>query len=215
MYGEKFNIIGVVGDFYQSAMVDNQAPNVFNFQKPERFRTLKVKVGNDKLLATNDYLEKAWKATFPLVPFESFYQNNVIATGLAISENVAQLYLFLAILSVLLAATGLFSLVSLNVLKRAKEIAVRRVLGATGENITYTINKHYIFIFAIGSILGGLLGAWFAQFLLETTFAVNQGVTTVAVVGSMIGICIIGALTIGGKLYGVLQTNPAETLKSE
>ena len=95
MYGEKFNIIGVVGDFYQSAMVDNQAPNVFNFQKPERFRTLKVKVDNDKLLATNDYLEKAWKATFPLVPFESFYQNNVIATGLTISENVAQLYLSL------------------------------------------------------------------------------------------------------------------------
>ena len=42
--------------------------------------------------------------------------------------------------------TGLFSLVSLNVLKRAKEIAVRRVLGATPGNISYTINKYYILV---------------------------------------------------------------------
>jgi len=69
--------------------------------------------------------------------------------------------------------------------------------------------------FAVGSILGGLLGAWFAQLLLEKSFAVNQGVSTTAIILSMIGICIIGALTIGGKLYTVLQTNPAETLKSE
>ena len=215
IFGEKQNIVGVVGDFYQSAMVGNQSPNVFRLRKPEDYRTLKVKVDNTKLLATNDYLEKTWKATFPLVPFESFYQNKVIASSLAITENIAWSYLFLSFLSVLLAATGLFSLVSLNVLKRAKEIAVRRILGATGENITYTVNKHYIFIFAAGSILGGLLGAWFAQFLLEKAFAVNQGVSTIAIISSMIGICTIGALTIGGKLYSVLQTNPAETLKSE
>ena len=215
IFGKKQNIIGVVGDFYQNASIGNQSPNVFWFKKPETFKTLKVKVDNDKLLATNDYLEETWKATFPLVPFESFYQNRVIVRGLAISENIAWSYLFLSILSVLLAATGLFSLVSLNVLKRAKEIAVRRVLGATAENITYTINKHYILIFALGSILGGLLGGWFAQFLLEQAFAVNQGVSTVAIISSMIGICIVGALTIGGKLYNVLQTNPADTLKSE
>lgn len=215
MFGSKHNIIGVVGDFYQSASVNDQSPNVFRFRKSEKFGTLKVKVDNDKLLATNDYLEATWKANFPLVPYESFYQDNVTANSLMVSENIAWSYLFLSILSVLLAAIGLFSLVSLNVLKRAKEIAVRRVLGATAENITYTINKHYIFIFAIGSILGGLLGAWFAQFLIAQTFAVNQGVSTVAIISSMIGICTIGALTIGGKLYAVLQTNPADTLKSE
>ena len=215
IFGEQQNIIGVVGDFYQSAMVGNQSPNVFRLNKPEQYRTLKVKVNKDKLLATNAYLEEAWKATFPLRPFESFYQDKVTANGLIISQNIAWSYLFLAILSIILAATGLFSLVSLNVLKRAKEIAVRRILGATPENITYIVNKHYILIFGIGSVLGGLLGAWFAQILLEQAFAVNQGVSTIAIVLSMIGICTIGALTIGGKLYSVMQTNPAETLKNE
>jgi len=101
------------------------------------------------------------------------------------------------------------------VLKRAKEIAVRRVLGATPENITYVINKHYLLVFVIGGVLGALAGTWFAQFLLEGIFNVHQGVNNMAVIGAVFSICILGALTIGGKLYTVLQTNPADTLKSE
>lgn len=215
MYDKQYNVIGVVGDFYQESFFGTPSPNVFHFKKPSTFRVLKVKVDNDKLLATNKYLEATWKKNFPLLPFNSYFQDEVIAETLTISENVAFLNLFLAIVSILLAATGLYSLVSLNVLKRAKEIAVRRVLGASMENITYTINKHYILVFAAGGVLGGAAGAWFSGFLLEQIFSVNQGVRTISVILAVIGISVVGALTIGGKLFTVLQTNPAETLKSE
>ena len=67
----------------------------------------------------------------------------------------------------------------------------------------------------MGGVLGGIGGLYVAQFLLEQIFQVHQGVsipTTLLAVGF---VCLIGALTIGGKLFGVLRTNPAETLKSE
>jgi len=114
-----------------------------------------------------------------------------------------------------LSATGLFSLVSLNVLKRAKEIAIRRVLGASAESITYTTNKHYILIFGMSGIIGGLLGGWLSETLLGRIFEVTSGLNVTSIILSVIGICIVGALTIGTKLFSVLQTNPAETLKSE
>ncbi|MFK7984044.1 MAG: FtsX-like permease family protein, partial [Saprospiraceae bacterium] len=215
MYNKTFNIVGVVNDFYQESFMGKPSPNVFHFKKPDQYRILKVKVANDKIIAMNKYLENTWKANFPLLPFSSYYQDEAVAENLGISENVALLNLFLAIVSILLAAIGLYSLVSLNVLKRAKEIAVRRVLGASAENITYTINKHYVIVFAVGGILGGLAGGWFTGFLLEQIFQVNQGVNTLSVILAIVGVCIVGALTIGGKLYTVLQTNPAETLKSE
>jgi len=215
MYDKTYNVVGVVDDFYQESFMKKPSPNVFHFEKPEKYKILKVKVDNDKIITTNKYLENTWKANFPLLPFSSYYQNETVAIQLGISKNVAFLNLFLAIVSILLATIGLYSLVSLNVLKRAKEIAVRRVLGATAENITYTINKHYVIIFAVAGILGGLIGGWFTGFLLEQIFQVNQGVNILSVILAIIGICIVGALTIGGKLYTVLQTNPAETLKSE
>jgi len=121
----------------------------------------------------------------------------------------------LAIVTILLAAFGLYSLISLNVLKRAKEIAVRRVLGASPQNITYTINKHYLLVFLVSGIIGGLVGAWNALFLTEQIFEVYKGVSNLSIILCVLGICLIGALTIGSKLFGVLRTNPAETLKSE
>ena len=215
MYGNEKKVIGVVEDFYASAFFDNLTPNVFHFEKNDRLRTMKVKVSGEKLVATKSYLENKWKQSFPNLPFNAYYQDEAKADGIIVSRNIVYIYSFLSIVSILLSATGLFSLVSLNVLKRAKEIAVRRILGASPKNITYVINKHYLLVFGIGGILGGIAGAAFAQFLIGDIFNIHQGVDTISVIAAVIGICIIGGLTIGGKIFNVLKTNPAETLKNE
>jgi len=208
-------VIGVVEDFHATSLFDDLSPNVFHFVKTDRLRIMKVKVPVEQLVATRGYLEGKWKEVFPYKPFEAYYQDENLAQSFSVSENVAFINLFLAIVSVLLAVTGLFSLVSLNFLKRAKEIAVRRVLGASPESIAIVLNKHYIIIFGIGSIIGVVFGAWFSGFLMEQIFPINNGVDKSMMFFSAIGICIVGALTIGGKLVGVLKNNPAETLKSE
>jgi len=214
-YGNEKKVIGVVEDFYASSFFDKPTAGVFHFMKPDQFRVMKINVGKNNLVETNNYLKEKWTQHLPLVPFNSYYQDEALMEATMITDNVSFLYLFLAIISVLLAATGLFSLVSLNVLKRAKEIAIRRVLGATAENITYTINKHYFLVFAIGGIIGALLGGWFAGFLIDQIFKVTQGVSLISTILAVLAVCLVGGLTIGGKLLAVLQTNPAETLKSE
>ncbi|MEM6321489.1 MAG: FtsX-like permease family protein [Bacteroidota bacterium] len=209
------NIIGVVEDFYASSFFRKPRAAVFHLSRPEWYSVMKVRVQPEQLATTKQYLEDQWKKHFPLVPFNSYYQDETLATAFTITENIALLYLFLAIVTVLLSATGLFSLVSLNVLKRSKEIAVRRVLGATAENILYSTNKYYLVIFAIGSIVGAVLANWAVHFFLEQIFEVTKGVSLLSIVISVLGLCTIGGLTIGSRLVGVLRTNPAETLKSE
>lgn len=214
-YEQEKNVIGVVADFYSRSFYEKPRAAVFHLAKPEWLRVMKIKVKSEKLAVTKKYLQEKWSQHFPLVPFNSYYQDQTLAEAFNVTKNVSLMYLFLAIVSILLAATGLFSLVSLNVLKRSKEIAVRRVLGASAESITYTINKHYILVFAVGSIIGAIIGNWLTVFLLERVFEVVKGVSLFSIMLSVIGICAIGALTIGGRLFGVLQTNPADTLKSE
>jgi len=210
-------VIGVVKDFYAGALIRNRKPRagVFHFVPPSHYRVMKVKVAANKLLETQQYLKKAWTANFPLVPFTSYYQKEALAMSDMISRNTAYIYIFLAVVTILLAATGLFSLVSLNLLKRAKEIAVRRVLGASAESITYTVNKHYVVVFLISGLIGALIGGWFSEFLIDKLFAVYQGVSIQVIILSIVSIFMIGGLTIGAKLFKVLQANPAETLKSE
>jgi len=215
MFEETYNVIGLAKEFYANSFFSKPTPNIFMFRKPKSLRTMKIKVANSKLIATNKFLKEKWVAAFPLVPFSSFYQDEMLASALVVSENISNIYTFLAIVTILLAAFGLYSLVSLNVLKRAKEIAVRRVLGASPQNITYTINKHYFLVFLVSGIIGGIVGAWNALFLTEQIFEVYKGINNLSIILCVVGICLIGALTIGSKLLGVLRTNPAETLKSE
>lgn len=214
-YGSTKTVIGVVEDFYPQTFFSKPLASVFHFQKPERYQVMKVKVTPGELITTNQFLKEKWGAVFPLTPFESFYQDETIATALMITEGGTKLYLFLAIIAVFLAITGLYSLVSMNVQKRAKEIAIRRVLGASVENITYILNKNYFLIFAIGGIIGAYLGGQFASFALDLAFEVFLEANNSAAILAVLGTCLIGALTIGSKLFTVLQTNPAETLKSE
>jgi len=189
-YTHEKKVIGVVEDFYASSFFNKPKAAVFHFMKPKNIRVMKVNAGKSNLVETNKYLKEKWTEHFPLAPFNSYYQDETLLQAKLITDNVSFLYLFLSIISILLAATGLFSLVSLNVLKRAKEIAVRRVLGASAENITYTINKHYILVFAIGGILGAILGSWFAKFLIEQLFEVIQGVSLTSTILSVLGICL-------------------------
>jgi len=77
------------------------------------------------------------------------------------------------------------------------------------------LNKNYFIIFVIGGITGAIIGSQFSAFALDLAFQVYQQVDQWSAILAVIGICIIGALTIGSKLITVLQANPAETLKSE
>lgn len=214
-YGTTKKVIGVVEDFYPHNFFRKPIASVFHFEKPDSYRVMKVKVAPSQLISTNKFLNKKWAEIFPLMPFESYYQDETMADALMITQNGAKLYLFLALIAVFLATTGLYSLVAMNVQKRAKEIAIRRVLGAGVKNITYILNKNYFIIFAIGGVLGAVIGGQFSAFALDLAFEVYQQVDKSSVILAVIGICIIGAMTIGSKLVTVLQANPADTLKSE
>ena len=210
-----YNIIGVTENFIPSSPFQGISPNVFRFRKPSDYRNLKVKVRSDQLLKVQSDLKATWATLFPFVPYEGHFQDEILVEAVVLNQNISTVFIFLALIALLLAATGLYSLVSLNFLKRAKEIAIRRIVGASKGNIAYIINKPYLLIFALAGILGGVVGLYHAQFFLDTIFQIHQGASIASAFLSVLFVCLVGTLTIGGKLFFVLRTNPAETLKNE
>lgn len=85
-------------------------------------------------------LETKWKQLFPYTPFNVGYQNEMLREAVEASDNVATSMAGFAGVAVFLSITGLFSLVSLNVLRRMREVAVRRVLG-TSTAVGWVLNK--------------------------------------------------------------------------
>ena len=214
--GEKsYTIIGVTENFIPGSPFDGISRNVFRFRKPADYRNLKVKVQANQLLKVQADLKETWASLFPFVLYKGQFQDEILVEAIVLNQNISTLFIFLALIALLLTTTGLYSLVSLNFLKRAKEIAIRRIVGASSGNIAYLINKPYLLIFALAGILGGVVGLYQAQFFLDAIFGIHQDASIVSAFLSVLFVCLVGLLTIGGKLFFVLRTNPAETLKSE
>jgi len=115
----------------------------------------------------------------------------------------------------MLTATGLFSLVSLTVMKRMKEIALRKVAGARAKHILILVNRGYFWVFLIGAAVGCYSGYALTKLLLDMIFKVNSGIASSTLIYSVLVLFIIAGITSGIKVWQAVRTNPVKLLRSE
>jgi putative ABC transport system permease protein len=96
----------------------------------------------------------------------------------------------------ILCATGLFSLVSLTILKRMKEMGVRKVLGASVLNITRILNAPVVLVLLLASVLGSLLGYLMVDSLMSGIWIYYQTTNVATFVIAIVLMFVISAMTI-------------------
>jgi putative ABC transport system permease protein len=143
------------------------------------------------------------------------YMDEEMVEANTVNDNIVKMFLFLGIVALLLSATGLFTLVSLNILKKMKEIGVRKVLGASSGNITRVINTEFVIILSIASLLGAVAGAWMAEMLMSSIWDYYQKATLSTLLISAAIMFASSAVSIGFKVYNTTRLNPASVLRDE
>jgi putative ABC transport system permease protein len=115
----------------------------------------------------------------------------------------------------MLSATGLFTLVSLNIISKMKEIGVRKVLGASVPNIARKINVEFFVILSIASLLGCVTGYYTVDALMNTIWDYYQPASMLTFLISVTLMFIISATTVGMKVFKAASLNPVNTLRDE
>ncbi|MDE6216746.1 FtsX-like permease family protein [Bacteroides sp.] len=119
-----------------------------------------------------------------------------------------------AIVCIVIAAFGIFSLVTLSCEQRRKEIAVRKVNGATVKDIMLMFIKEYLSMLIAASILAFPIGylfmkRWIENYMEQTTIGIWIYMLIFA------SIAIIIAFSISWRVWQAANENPAEVIKSE
>lgn len=210
-----YSVIGVLKDFHTSELFDPLEPVAMKLAREDKFQFLVIQANKEDLTTVYDKTKAAWAKLFPLLPFNGFYQNEITAEGYKVSKSIAQIFFWFAIVSVLLTATGLFALVSLTVLKKMKEIALRKVVGATPRHVLVLVNKGYFWIFFVSVAVGCYSGLVLTKLLLDMIFKINAGVDISTLTGAIVALITITAVTTGVKVWQVIRTNPVKLLRSE
>ncbi len=210
-----YRIAGVVKDFMTDSPFDALSPVVVRCAPAQSFTYCILKTKPEDLGTVHADMEKTWKQLFPYKPFTGFYQSEVMAEALEVSDNIAKTMLYFSIVILLLTVSGLFAIVSLNALKQFRGLALRRVLGARAGNIAYHLNRNFLVVMLFATIAGCLLGRVFTLAMMDSIYKIHAGVSAPVLVFSALGVIAVLLATVGVKVWQVLQANLTEALKAE
>ncbi len=212
----RYNVIGLVKDFFDAGLWDPIDPAMIRLFNEEEVNNLVVKVSSSQLNEINDYLEAKWPEVVSDRPYAGFvHQENILGEAEEVNANIVTIFMFLSIIAIILSAIGLFTLVSINILSRTKEIGVRKVLGASIVRITTLINRPFLTIVLIGSILGSTAGYYITDLLMDTiwTYHMNLGILTLVI--PILSILLVSLVSVSSKVIGAARRNPVESLRYE
>ena len=205
-------IVGVTNDIYTSGFWKPVAPVMLRYIGPEKYSQMIVATAPGKLFQVNDFMKEEWKKVSPNTVYSGDYVVGDLRAAAMINKNSVSMFGFLGVVAAVLSATGLFALLSLNILKRMKEIGVRKLLGATAVNIAGIINKEFMIIMAIASLIGGGLGFMAGNTAMDAIWEYYKNIDLLTMsicVGSLFGVALVA---VGYKTIVTSRMNPVNAL---
>ena len=215
MDNKPYYIVGVIQNYMPYGLHRPIKPVILKKITDQNCKMLCVQAEKEKITEVYDGLLADWKALFPNKPFEGYYQEEALKEAEYINMGILKQFIVMSLFALFLSTTGLFSMVSLNINKRTKEIGIRKVMGASILQIFNLLNREFIIILTIASLFGSILGYYFMKAFLGDVFEhhINMGPSVFIV--SIAIVVIFALLTSGRKVYRASQLNPADSLKYE
>lgn len=208
-------IVGVLKDFMQNSFNTPIQPLAMCMITPEQASQVVIRARPGHLGEVYDQVRAIWVRLYPATPFNGYFQDDVSAMALRLNGIITRILSGFALISIFIAATGMFALVSLTVLKRLREIAIRRVVGARGMHIFWLVGAGYWRVFLISSVIGCAMGYLLSRQLMDMIFRINAGVRIDSMLLSFGAILILSGVTVGLRVWYLSRVRTTDVLKAE
>ncbi|MCK5280540.1 MAG: ABC transporter permease, partial [Cyclobacteriaceae bacterium] len=135
-------IIGVVKDFHFQSVHHKIEPMCFAWFGPEA--NINIKISSTNIPETIKFIEKEWKNIYGAEPFQYSFLDDLYDQQYKSDEQGAKIIGYFTILAMIIAGMGLFALSSFMVVRKTKEIGIRKVLGASANNIFLMLSREFV-----------------------------------------------------------------------
>lgn len=211
-------IIGVVKDFHFVSL-NQQAiiPSIFYHNDSPMWESGKVIAINFESNHAEDIiasLKRKWDERVNDAPFEYGFLDQEWAQQYQQEQRLGGLFSVFSGLSLLIAMIGLVGLVTYSAEQRKKEIGIRKVMGASVNQVVFLLNRNFTVLVLIAFIIAVPLGwyamdSWLSQFPYQTT------ITFASFALAGLFMLVITWITVAYQSIKAGLVNPVEVLKDE
>lgn len=212
--GRKGRIYGVMRDIHIGSLHTNIDPLII-FSQPNRdVMQLMVKIDGTNLTGTLGAIKTVWNRVVPHRPFDVRFLDDEIDALYRAEQRMGTLFTIATGMALVVACLGLLGLVAFAAEARAKEIGVRKVLGATPQSIVMLLAQDFLRLVAIAFVIAAPV-SWYAAHRWLESFAYRTGINVwlFALAGALTAL--VAFVTVALQAYQAASVNPVETLRSE
>jgi putative ABC transport system permease protein len=211
--GKKGQIIGVIKDFDFNSLTNPMDPLVMDVNAP-RFTEFAINIKPDHLIQTIEHVKQLWDKAFPERVFEYSFLDKEIDAQYKDKENFSKMIGYFALCAIVLSCSGLFSLSFFLVLKRSREISIRKVLGANVRAIVLLLSIDFIKMVLLAVLIGSPV-AWLCMHNWLQSFAYHVGINWWIFILAAFLVIFISFFTICLQSVKAAMDNPVKNLRSE
>lgn len=212
-HGKKWTIIGVVKDFHQVSLHERIEP-IMLLPYYSTDHNFSIRLSTDPTPNLIGAIETKFNSRFPGNYFDYYFLEDQITDLYASDSRLGIITNVFASLSIVIAILGLYGLVLITVIKKTKEIGVRKVLGANLFQLLNSLGKEFLFLVVVSILVGAPL----SYFILEewkSGYAYNTEIGLGPTIISSAILVIISCITIIFHAKKVARNNPVESLRWE
>jgi hypothetical protein len=207
------SIVGVVKDFHNKSFHETIDPLCITTSNNWYF-SCAVKINPANLSFTLVAIENIWKKTFPDHIYEYDFLDEQIARFYELDNVILRLIQAFAGIAIIICCLGLYGLVSFMVGQKTKEVGVRKVLGASLQNIVWLFGKEFtrllLIAFAIASPFAWwVMNNWLKSFAYRID--IGPGIFILAILITFT----VAVIAVGYKSMIAALMNPVKSLRSE
>lgn len=206
-------VIGVIQDFHYNSLHNNIDP-ILLLLSDRPLRNISLRIRQENIKNTITYIEEKWNEFCPTFPFEYTFLDDSLNKQYVAEQKIGRVFIYFSIMCIFIACLGLFGLASYTTEQRTHEIGIRKVMGASSQNIVLLLSE----IFTKWVILANIIAWPVAYFALNNwlaNFAYRIQLSLLTFILSGIIAFLIAILTVLFQSLKASKTNPSITLKYE
>jgi len=209
---QKGVIIGVTKSFKRTSLLRATEPTVLIASVVNlKYAFIKLKDNSPESLAA---LKNAFSTVFPDYPFDYVFYEVDLADQYRFQEQLSSILRISGSIAILIACLGMFGLAALSVERRLKELAVRKVMGASTLRLFGLLAREYLYVIILANVIGIPLAYYLSSSWLQD-FAYRIEIEPILFIKTEIIILLMALIAVSHHFIRAASTSPAKILQSE
>ena len=211
---ELMPVVAVIADCYFGKLTGGVQPIVYIISGGYESGKLSIAVQPGKEKELLDYLRKTVKEIYGTEEFEYAWLSDVVKAQYAHDRKIATVYSVFAFIAIVISCMGLFGISLFDIRRRYREIAIRKVNGATLRDLYWLLGGRYLKVLLVSFIVAVPL-AWVILYKYTEDFVLKAPLSPWIFVVALLLVAVISLGTLWWQVNRAVRINPADVMKAE